>query len=111
MTDPKLNDLPADAADDFADVPESSLTEEQRAERLRRSRAGLSINDTIAADTTTSVGGRGVDTSGVKTGAGAGGGMTSTTPAAPGESPIPDVVEGPRGTGMTPQKSSDFDKK
>ncbi len=111
MIDPKLNDLPTDVERDLADVPESSLTEEQRAQRLRRSRAGLSINDTIAADTTTSVGGRGVDVSGVKTGAGAGGGMTNATPAAPGESPMPDLVEGPHGTGMTPQKNSDFDKK
>jgi hypothetical protein len=111
MIDPKLNELATDAEGDLADLPEKSLTEEQKAERLRRARAGLSINDTVASDANLSVGSRGVDTSGVKTGAGAGAGMTSTTPAAPGENPIPEVVKGPRGSGTTPQNSSDFDKK
>ncbi len=111
MIDPKLNELPADAEGDFADTTDTTLTEEQKAERVRRARAGLSINDTVARDANLSVGSRGVDVSGVKTGAGAGAGMTHTTPAAPGESTIPEVVKGPRGSGTTPQNSSDFDKK
>ncbi|MBV9155812.1 MAG: hypothetical protein JO097_06100 [Acidobacteriaceae bacterium] len=106
MTDPKFNELPVDAQGDFDDVPESSLTEEQKAERLRRRRAGLSINDTIARDANMSVGSRGVDTSGVGSGAGAGAGMTNLTPAKPGESPAPDIVPGERGSGMTPGTGS-----
>ena len=105
MIDPKFNDLPVDAEGDFTDVPEGSLTEEQKAERLKRSRAGLSINDTIARDANMSVGARGVDSSGVETGAGAGAGLTHSSPAAPGESPSPEVVPGPRGSGTTPRST------
>jgi hypothetical protein len=108
MIDLKLNDLPVDAAGDFADVPEESLTEEQRAERRRRAKAGLSINETVAHDANLSVGSRGTDTSGVEAGAGAGAGLTQETPAAPGESPAPNVEKGPRGSGMTPRGNSDF---
>jgi hypothetical protein len=110
MIDPKLNELPVDAEGDFADVPEDSLTEEQRVERAKRAKAGLSINDTIARDANQSVGARGVDSSGVESGAGAGAGLTQETPATPGESTAPDVVKGPRGSGMTPRGDSDFKK-
>jgi hypothetical protein len=99
MIDPKFNELPAEAEDE---VEEASLTEEQRAERARRRKAGLSINDTVAANANFSVGARGVDVSGVRTGAGAGAGLTSTTPAESGESPAPQVVPGTRGSGTTP---------
>jgi hypothetical protein len=108
MIDPKFNELPVETADEFADVPESSLTEERKAERRRRAKAGLSINETVARDANLSVGARGVDSSGVESGAGAGAGLTNTTPAAPDENPIPEVVKGPRGSGMTPRGDSDF---
>ena len=108
MIDPKLNEIPVDPEGDLTDVPEGSLTEEQKAARLKRAKAGLSINDTIARDANMSVGARGVDSSGVETGAGAGAGMTQATPAKPGENPAPDVVPGPRGSGTTPRGGSDF---
>lgn len=107
MTDPKLNELPIDAMGDFEDSPETPLSEEQRAARARsRNRAGLSINDTIAADTTLSVGGRGVNVSGVSAGAGAGAGTTMTTPGSRGESPAPRIVPGAGGSGVTPLATS-----
>ena len=109
MIDPKLNDLPLEGEGEFEDVPEDSLTEDQKAElRKKKPRRGLSINETVARDANMSVGARGVDSSGVETGAGAGAGMTQSTPAAPDESPAPKVVPGPRGTGMTPRGGSDF---
>ncbi len=108
MIDPKFNDLAVDAAGDFDDIPEESLTEEQKAERRRRAKAGLSINETVARDANMSVGSRGTDTSGVEAGAGAGAGLTQETPPGPGESPAPEVVKGPRGSGMTPRGDSDF---
>lgn len=108
MIDPKFDQLPVDAEGDLTEVPEGSLTEEQKQERLKRAKAGLSINDTIARDANMSVGARGVDSSGVETGAGAGAGLTQSTPAAPGESPAPNVVPGPRGSGTTPRGGSDF---
>ena len=73
MTDPKFNELPIDAQGDFKDVDESTLTDEQRLERQRRTKLGLSINDTIAANADRSVGSQGVDTSGVTSGQGASG--------------------------------------
>ncbi|MBV8070061.1 MAG: DUF2934 domain-containing protein [Acidobacteriaceae bacterium] len=103
MTDPKLNELPVDAEGDFANRPESSLSEEERA-RLSRNRAGLSIHDTIASDTTLSVGARGVNVSGVAAGAGAGAGSTALTPG--GGSPAPNIVPGGRGSGVTPLADS-----
>lgn len=92
MTDPKLNEIPADT---------QNLSDEQRGERARRPRSGLSINDTIAGDANLSVGGRGVDVSGVKAGAGAGAGSTSVTPGHSG-SPAPNIVPGGASTGTTP---------
>ncbi|MGA8027804.1 MAG: hypothetical protein WB992_11715 [Bryobacteraceae bacterium] len=101
MTDPKFNELPIDAEGDFNEAAEGSLTDEQRAERLKK-RRGLSINDTIAVDANMSVGARGVETSGVRTGAGAGAGSTYLTPAEPGESPAPTIAPEPRKSGTTP---------
>lgn len=96
MTDPKFNEIPPDPR---------SLSEQQRAEQAKRPRQGLSVNDTIAADANLSVGGRGVDTSGVISGAGAGAGSTSITPGASG-SPAPNVVPGAASTGTTPRADS-----
>ena len=105
MIDPKLNKLPTDKAGEV----EEELSPEERAERLRRSH-GLSINDTIAGDANLSVGSRGVDASGVKSGSGAGAGMTSVTPGESGGSPAPNVVPGARGAGMTPRGSVGVDQ-
>jgi Protein of unknown function (DUF2934) len=96
MIDPKLNEIPADA---------QNLSDEQRRERARRPRSGLSINDTIAADANLSVGGHGVDTSGVVSGAGAGAGSTTLTPGRSG-SPAPNIVPGAASTGTTPRGDS-----
>jgi hypothetical protein len=100
MIDPKLNEIPVERVGDFAEDVETELTDAQKAQRRKTRRAGLSINDTIAGDTTLSVGSRGVDTSGVSAGAGAGAGMTALTP---GESvsPAPNIVGGGRGSGTT----------
>lgn len=106
MNDPKFNKLPVDAKGDFKDRPESSLTEEEKAERLKRTRAGLSINDTIAGDAKLSVGSRGVDTSGVGAGTGAGAGMTSVTPGTRGSSPAAEIVPGAQGSGVTPRSDN-----
>jgi len=100
MIDPKLNDIPVDRSRAATETGEPESAETQ-AERLRRSRAGLSINDTIAGDTNLSVGSRGVDTSGVATGAGAGAGMTMPTAGRGDGSPAPNIVPGARGSGTT----------
>src|SRR5579884_861447 len=102
MIDPKLDQLPVDAAGDFENIPEHQLTPEQKAQ-LRARRRGLSINDTVAAGPNMSVGARGLDYSGVEGGAGAGAGMTHLSPGEPGESPAPNVVPGARGTGNAPR--------
>lgn len=94
MVDPKLNE---------AAEPGSS---KQNAGRGKAPRQGLSINDTIARDANLSVGSRVADFSGVESGAGAGAGMTSTTPGAAGESPAPNIVPGARGVGTTPRSDS-----
>ena len=106
MIDPKLNELPVKRPAEAGDAGDTSLSQAQQEERLRRSRAGLSINDTIAADANLSVGSRGVDTSGVVSGAGAGAGSTVTTPGQSGGSPAPNVVPGARGTGSTPRSDA-----
>lgn len=101
MIDPKLDQLPADAAGDFENIPEHELTAEQRTIRARR--RGLSINDTIAAGPNMSVGARGFDVSGVEAGAGAGAGTSFVTPGERGENPAPNIVPGARGTGNNPR--------
>ena len=82
-------------------MAETKVKPESLEERSKKPRNGLSINDTIAANTNLSVGARGVDTSGVEAGAGAGAGSTYVTPSAAGSSPAPDIVPGSRGTGTT----------
>ena len=101
MIDPKLDQLPIDAAGDFENIPEHQLTDEQRTRRARR--RGLSINDTVAVGPNMSVGARGMDVSGIEGGAGAGGGMTEVTPGELGESPAPNIIPGARGTGNAPR--------
>ena len=96
MIDPKLNEIPPEP---------QSASQQQRGERARQPRAGLSINDTIAADASLSVGGHGVDTSGVISGAGAGAGSTTVTPGKSG-SPAPNIVPGAASTGTTPRGDS-----
>ncbi len=102
MIDPKFNALPTDAPGDFKKTAEETLSEEQGTGQARKPRPGLSINDTIAAGANLSVGSRGVDTSGTSVGAGAGAGMTFTTPQDDG-SPAPNIVPGSRGSGTTPR--------
>ena len=96
MTDPKFNEIPPD---------KRNAGTGQKTEQAQRPRQGLSVNDTIAADANLSVGGRGVDTSGVVAGAGAGAGSTMLTPGASG-SPAPRVVPGTGSTGTTPRGDS-----
>jgi hypothetical protein len=96
MTDPKLDEIPAGA---------EGASGQKRGQAATRPRQGLSINDTIAADANLSVGGRGVDTSGVISGAGAGAGSTTLTPGNSG-SPAPNVVPGAGSTGTTPRGDS-----
>jgi hypothetical protein len=73
----------------------------EKPETLKNPRVGLSINDTIAANANLSVGARGVDTSGVEAGTGAGAGSTYVTPGSGGSSPTPNIVPSTRGTGTT----------
>ncbi len=108
MIDPKLNELPIDAEGDFANRPESTLTEEEKAIRLKQTRAGYSVNDSIAADTNLSDGSRGVDVSGIKTGSGAGAGSTNVTPSRPGQASNTEIMGGERGTGMNYRNDTDY---
>ena len=101
MVDPKLNEVPAEAQ---GEAQERGSSKESA--RRGKARQGLSINDTIARDANLSVGSRGADFSGVESGAGAGAGMTSTTPGTAGESPAPNIVPGARGVGTTPRSDS-----
>ena len=98
MIDPKLDQLPVEANDEIVAASERTGA---TATAQKGPRRGLSINDTVAANSNMSVGGRGVDTSGVRAGAGAGAGMTMVTPGEAGESPAPQFVGGDRGTGTT----------
>jgi hypothetical protein len=98
MIDPKFDRIAVEP-DDKLLKEEALLTDEERARRARTPLPrGLSIDDTIAHDADHSVGGRGVDTSGVSAGAGAGAGSTFVTPVDDG-SPAPKINPGPRGTG------------
>lgn len=96
MTDPKFNEIPPD---------KRNVSGAQPTGQAQRPRQGLSVNDTIAADANLSVGGRGVDTSGVIAGAGAGAGSTMVSPG-PSGSPAPNVVPGAGSTGTTPRGDS-----
>jgi hypothetical protein len=106
VTDPKLDKLPTDAKGDFKERPEGSSPEDEQREGARRPRPGLSINDTIAANANLSVGSRGVDTSGVLAGSGAGAGTSHLTPGGRGGSPAPNIVPGAEGTGTTPRSDT-----
>lgn len=103
MIDPKFNTLPKEAEGDLAE--EAPVSSSEGAERLKRPRPGLSINDTVAANANLSVGSRGVDTSGTKAGSGAGAGMTLTTPGQD-SSPAPNIQPGGRGSGTTVRSDS-----
>ena len=94
MIDPKLNEA-AEAA-----RPGTRAGSETPA-RNASPRAGLSINDTIAADANLSVGGQGADVSGVRAGAGAGAGSSHVSPT-PRNSAAPTIEPGQTGTGTTP---------
>ncbi len=106
MIDPKFNDLPDKPKIGSGNVSETGLAEEETPTRTGAPRPGLSVNDTIAADANLSVGGRGVNTSGVRSGAGAGAGASSITPGSRGETPAANVVPGPTGSGTTPLSDS-----
>ena len=97
MLDPKFDKIPVDKTDN---IPDSEF-EDKTPNRTAPAR-GLSINDTIARDANLSIGGKGVDTSGVAAGAGAGAGSTSLTPGGQ-SSPAPKIVPGARGAGTTAQ--------
>jgi Protein of unknown function (DUF2934) len=101
MIESKLNEL-AENAETPVRKPSSAALAEDESARSVSPRRGLSVNETIAADANLSVGARGADTSGVRSGAGAGAGGASVTPAAAGESPAPNVVPGAHGSGTTP---------
>ena len=99
MIDPKLNELTDKTKGGGNDASPVSGSD---AARATKPRAGLSINDTVAADASLSVGSRGVDVSGARAGAGAGTGGTHLSSGAVGESPAVQVKAGPTGTGTTP---------
>jgi len=100
MIDPKLNEIPANTKTGPTDLSDTSSVKSNAAAGAKP-RAGLSINDTVASDANLSVGSRGVDTSGVRAGTGAGDGGTFVTPGSAGESPAPNIVPGARGSGTT----------
>ncbi len=102
MIDPKSSDLTDKTKTGSGKPAESNLAETETSTPARAPRQGLSINDTIAADANLSVGGRGVNTSGVRSGAGAGAGSSYTTPGPAGGTPAPNVVQGPSTSGTTP---------
>jgi len=89
MIDPKLNEIPVEHS---VSNPQSDFRREMIPGRATQ---GLSIQDTIAGDSTLSVGARGVDTSGVQAGAGVGAGTASVTPTT-SASPAPAIVPGTR---------------
>ncbi len=102
MIDPKFNELPDKTKTGPEDLSETELEGTDTPARTRAPRPGLSVNDTVAANANLSVGGRGVNTSGVSSGAGAGAGGSYVTPGSTGETPAPNVVPGPTGSGTTP---------
>ena len=94
MIDPKLNV----ASKDSTTASSNPAKNKEAAARLQKVSAGLSVNDTVAANGNPSVGAQGVDTSGVNAGAGAGAGMTRLDSSA---SSVPEIVPGSRGSGTT----------
>lgn len=102
MIDPKFDDLPDKTKTGTGNLPQTGLEEEETHTRTRAPHPGLSVNDTVAADANLSVGGRGVNTSGVRSGAGAGAGTSYVTPGSRGETPAAKVVPGQTGSGTTP---------
>jgi len=102
MIDPKFNELADKTKTGPEDLSETDLEGTETPTQARAPRPGLSVNEPIAADANLSVGGRGVDTSGVRAGAGAGAGSSYITPGSRGETPAPNVVPGPTGSGTTP---------
>ena len=110
MIDPKLDKLPVERADQPKQSVGTSVSEDQTRMEQQRPRQGLSIQDTVAGDTALSVGARGLDTSGVESGSGAGSGLASTTPGATGSSPAPTIVPGARGSGTTPRADNVSDQ-
>jgi Protein of unknown function (DUF2934) len=89
MIETKLNEIPVKNST-------SKMQPDFRKEAASgRGTQGLSIRDTIAGDSARSVGARGVDTSGVQTGAGVAAGAVSVTPSA-SASPAPAIVPGAR---------------
>ncbi len=102
MIDPKLNELTDKTKGGAKGLAEADPVAASEAARVSKPRAGLSINDTVAADANLSVGSRGVDVSGTRSGAGAGAGGTHLSPAEAGESPSVQMQPGPSGSGTTP---------
>jgi hypothetical protein len=90
MVDPKLNEIPVKHS---ASNPQSDSRKEAIPGRATQ---GLSIQDTIAGDSTLSVGARGVDTSGVRAGAGTAGAGSSTVTPTTAASPAPGISPGVR---------------
>ena len=89
MIETKLNEIPVNNST-------SNRQPDFRKEAASgRGTQGLSIRDTIAGNAMLSVGARGVDTSGVQTGAGVGAGAVSVTPTT-SASPAPRIVAGAR---------------
>lgn len=100
MIDPKLNELLEESKTGSRNASSTGL-DETETPSAEKPRAGLSVNDTVAADASLSVGGRGADTSGVRAGSGAGAGGTHLSAASSNRSSIPNVEPGPGGTGGT----------
>jgi hypothetical protein len=106
MIDPKLNDLPDKSKAGTKNVSNTGLDDAEDQRVAQTPRAGLSVNDTVAADASLSVGARGADTSGVRAGAGAGAGSTHLSAGSSNRSPAPTVEPGPSGFGTTPLSTS-----
>jgi hypothetical protein len=106
MIDPKLNELQDNSKAGTRNVSSTGLDEPENPLSAEKPRAGLSVNDTVAANANLSVGGRGADTSGVRAGAGAGAGATHLSAASSNRSPAPSVEPGPGGVGTTPLSTS-----
>lgn len=103
MIDPKLNELTEPAKG-------GSRTSTEERVSAAKPRTGLSINDTVASDANRSDGARGVGTSGVEAGAGAGAGSSYLTPGTRGESPAPQMENGYTGVATESSTNVDYDQ-